>query len=805
MNAMNCRTAGIRYTVSKIEMALLIGATALLADYRLASAAAAADSPSGAAVESVPELEEITVTATRREERLRDVPMSVTAYDQSAMDAAGVKGIDEIARLTPGLTFTSSGYGGANNIAIRGVSSSVGAATTGVYIDDTPIQSRMIGDAGASTNAFPTVFDLERVEVLRGPQGTLFGAGSEGGTIRFITPKPSLQEFSGYTRAEVTQTEYGAPSYEAGIAAGGPLVDGTLGFRASVFERHAGGWIDRADPISGAVLDKNINSEHDLVARIAVTYAPSAQITITPALMYSDTTRGDDDRFWANLSNPASGVFLNGNPNSDAESERFSLPSLAINVDLGSAALISDTSYFDRHNDNPYPGGADVTAILTGIFTGKPIALLPGYPEFTANDNFINTQRVFTQEVRLQSADSHAKLSWTAGVFYQNAKQHFADAYQGQWDKWFSAFFGVPTTTQQVLGLPLLPNNVILNNNADSTDKQTALFGELSYQLTSKLALTTGLRYSWTQFSFSNAADGPFNGGPSLGTGATREHPLTPKVALKYQADANDMLYASAAKGFRPGGANSPVPAVTCAQDLHNLGLSSTPSTYNSDSVWSYEVGSKSEFLGGRVRSDVSLYYIRWDNIQQSVFLPICTYSFLDNLGSAVSRGADLDFEASITRDFVVKLAFEYDDAKYTQRVTAGGSSAPSAPVFVSDGDRLPVPKYRMTLSPEYGTQLSSRYRAYIRGDFTYASGYPTFPGAPSVDFLPDGSPQRATRYVTMRSGLQWDKWDVSVVVYNLTGSIDKTYYKNQEVGTPLFYETAFRPRTIGVAGTLHF
>jgi len=189
--------------------------------------------------------------------------LSITAYTTQQMDDQGVRQMDDLARLTPDLQFThTSGAAGNNssNIAIRGVFSDVGAATTGIYVDDTPIQMRNVGYWNA--NAFPQIFDLERVEVLRGPQGTLFGAGAEGGAVRFITPEPGLEKYSGYARAELGQTVNGAPSYEAGAAVGGPIVDDKLGFRVSAWGRTDGGYIDRVSPDTGRTVDSNSNYQH---------------------------------------------------------------------------------------------------------------------------------------------------------------------------------------------------------------------------------------------------------------------------------------------------------------------------------------------------------------------------------------------------------------------------------------------------------------------------------------------------------------------------------------------------------------
>src|SRR5450432_2200194 len=195
-------------------------------------------------------LEEIVVTATRRSERLQDVPISVTAFSQEKMDSQGLRSIDDVTRLTPGVAFSRNGTGSSANyndessdINIRGIDSAAGASTTGIYIDDTPIQSRHIGFG--AVNAFPALFDLDRVEVLRGPQGTLFGAGAEGGVIRFITPSPDLNKASGYIRSELATTRGGDPSYELSAAFGDVIIDNVLAFRVSASFRRDGGYVDR--------------------------------------------------------------------------------------------------------------------------------------------------------------------------------------------------------------------------------------------------------------------------------------------------------------------------------------------------------------------------------------------------------------------------------------------------------------------------------------------------------------------------------------------------------------------------------
>jgi outer membrane receptor protein involved in Fe transport len=230
-------------------------------------------------------------------------------------------------RQTPGIQFDPNGFGNQTNIAIRGVSSTVGAATTGIYIDDTPIQSRVVGYG--ATNAFPAVFDLARVEVLRGPQGTLFGAGSEGGTVRFITTQPSLDAAHVYARAEGSGTEGRAMSGELGASVTGPLIPGKLGFAASLWMRHDGGWVDRknANPeVVDAPYLKNVNYVDTQVGRVALKWTPVEGLEVTPSLFYQRRVANDSDNYWETLSSP--GHYVSGQPNAAPDRDRFLLPRL---------------------------------------------------------------------------------------------------------------------------------------------------------------------------------------------------------------------------------------------------------------------------------------------------------------------------------------------------------------------------------------------------------------------------------------------------------------------------------------------
>ena len=292
---------------------------------------------SGAAADAATEpaaavaLEEIVVTATRREENMSRVPISITAFNQDMLDNKGIKDFSDVARFTPGVSFDTSQ---TNQISIRGINSSGGSGTTGIYIDDVPIQVRALGFN--SDDALLKLFDLDRVEVLRGPQGTLFGAGSEGGTVRYITVQPSLTKTSEYAKAETSYTEGGAPSYEAGVAAGTPVIDGVLGVRVSAWYRRDGGWIDRIDPTTLEVVDKNANRDDTTVLRVAALWQPNEALRISPSILYQNSQRNDVTIYWPEYSDPSKDRYVSANPTPRPEPDKFYLPALNIQADLGS-------------------------------------------------------------------------------------------------------------------------------------------------------------------------------------------------------------------------------------------------------------------------------------------------------------------------------------------------------------------------------------------------------------------------------------------------------------------------------------
>jgi iron complex outermembrane recepter protein len=780
-----------------------------------ATTAAPASSASTSTSTSNPgaaELEEVVVTSQRRAERLQDVPISVSAFSQEKLDSQGLRSIDDVTQLTPGVTFERNGLSAASNyndensdISIRGIQSSAGTSTTGLYIDDTPIQTRHIGFG--TVNPFPVLFDLERVELLRGPQGTLFGAGSEGGTVRFVTPDPSLTTFSGYDRGELASTYTGDTSYEAGAAAGGPIVADVLGFRASAYYRRDGGYVDRENYMTGQITEPNSNWQNTANARLALKWAVNDKVSITPSLYYQRLYLNDTAAVWPELSNIQEGVFRNGNRQTNSSTDPFYLAAIKLDWDLGSAHLTADTSYFSRRQHSL----PDYTQFDRAVYGLDPRAPLGAAGESPFEDNQDNT----VMEVRLQSTNPDARISWTTGLFFTHLDENETqDIIDPTLNAEYTAAYGVPLCTAAA---PCPGGQIATQPEFRLVDRQYAAYGEANFKLTRAWSVTTGLRVARTEFTGDTIQYGPFVGATVgannalIANGSGAATPVTPRFVLNYQPDRDSLYYASAAKGYRVGGINQGLGSL-CDSSLATLGLTKGPNTYSADSLWSYELGAKNTLLDRRLQINSSLFVIDWKGIQQNVYLLACGLQFVQNLGQVRSEGGDIDVQMRPVDPLFIELTAAYTEARYTSTICGGpivctGPNATGAPI-VSKGDRLPGAPWTVTFSGEYTLPLIKDRQPYIHMDYHYATAQtallptqdpkngisdPTIPGLPLV------------RSLAMRAGMRWNGMDVSLYGQNLTNEHPLLFESRDTTAEDLYFARSTRPRTIGLTATYRY
>jgi iron complex outermembrane receptor protein len=820
----------------------------LAATMQTARAQDQAGAPAGESSTARGGLQEVVVTATRHEEALSRVPVSVTALTQETMDQKGIKDFLDIARFTPGVSIDNSV---TDAISIRGISSSGGAGTTGIYIDDTPIQMRSVGFNPDDT--LPKTFDLERVEILRGPQGTLFGAGAEGGAVRYLLTQPKVTGASTYLRSEASYTQYGQPNYELGIAHGMPVIDGTLGVRGSIWYRSDGGWIDRVDPTSRAVAEHNINHAGTLVARLAALWQPAASFSVTPSILYQNAKKHDDSTYWSAYSNAGAGNFNTATPERIPNDDEYYLPALKLQWDFGKSQIISNSSYYHRKQITAYQGtvydlsyyqtagayfavGCEAAGVAGNtcpwfpLIDGSGIHLPAGFTNYQTPNTMTNSQQSYTQELRWQSTDEAAKLHWTLGVFWQLAKAgSIEELNDTQIIPFFNYLYGIDPTSSSYYGpYYSCPTNVsytaipacdIYYNNNTTFDRQIAGYGELSYAFTDWFRLTLGERVARTSFSLTHYSDGLENFGPSPKPASERETPNTPKVTAAFQVDPNDLLYATYAKGFRVGGGNAPLPPY-CGPDLAAAGYpNGAPLTYKSDSTQSYELGSKNTF-GQALRIATSIYYIKWNGIQQNIYVAgACGLQFTDNLGTAVAWGGDLQAELALG-SVHIDLATGYTSARYTKN-SPSDCSLGGIPCKTSNGNAISGqaaidyepgvnPPFTVALGVEYGFKLGQR-DAFARADWQYASRNP-WPSAlqdprNTAQYNPFTYTLASSSFTTARAGVYLGDWQLALFVDNMFDSHRVTGYAlGQPAGVPTVQENdyTYRPRTIGINANWH-
>jgi len=773
------RTMKIRWGLSRISfLGVAFAALSAAAVAQQATQASSTKSePAG------PTLEEVTVTATRREESVLKVPISIAALTQDDLTARGAISIADISAMTPGLQFDLAypGISTYTTIAIRGMNANIGASVIGVYIDDTPIMVRLPANGGDGA-AFPVVFDFNRVEVDRGPQGTLFGASSEGGAVRFITNQPSLTDFGGQAHAQVGWTEYGGLSYETAAAVTGPLVDDKVGFRISLWESRDGGYVDRIQPYAPFdVVGRNDNTDNKLAIRGALAFKVSDDIRITPSLSYQSIQADNSGQFTGNVfSNPSAGEFYDSRLMPEYSTDHDFLPSLKIEAHLPFADLTSATSYWHRQLDVTF----DATGLVgtLGIINyGNPLG--PDFPTSLADyapGLSPQTERAFTQEVRLAS-NQPGFVSWVAGVFYDHRYQ--------------SDIFSLYSNLVD----PGAPN--ILYDFQSDLDRQIAAFANLDFHLTEKLTASLGERIARVKTFQINTAGGELNAGvPTYLTSSASETPSTPRAVLSYQADATDLFYISASKGFRVGGGNAALPPI-----CHTT----VPGAYASDSDWSYEIGAKNQLLDGRLQINTSAFHVLWTKIQQEISLGTCSgLPYITNAGNAIINGFDLSVQALVTDRLRFNLNTGLANAYFNQTVYA----SPGAPL-VEEGDKVGYPPqvnppWDVDALANYDFPLPESAKLYLRGDYQYHSHNPgpfrtQIPTGPA--YFPQEAADPATHLFNARLGYLRDKVDVSLYVDNVFDAhplLGKFLWSSSS--TLVAYDT-FRPRTVGLTANVSF
>jgi outer membrane receptor protein involved in Fe transport len=748
-----------------------------LASYVLGAGSAGAG-PADATSDSTA-LGEVIVTAQRRAEDVKEVPISISVLGQAALENSHIEGLEDISRAVPGLSFAAGGGPGLDNIEMRGVSSTSGSATVGIYLDDVPITVTNLYNGQVE----PRLFDLDRVEVLRGPQGTLYGASSVGGAIRFISHQPDLSAYGGSVNSLVSGTRHGGVNYDEQGVVNVPLIEDRAALRIGVDVGEDSGYIDNYT-LANLLARRGTNDDKWSVLRLSGKIAADDTLTITPALFGEWEKTGDTSVFY-----PGVGLYEQQKEVQEPSVDHLLVGSLTAAEQWTWAQLTSISSYFqqqfNRIEDGTYYNSEYLGYIIdsdppNGIMNqGYQIGLLPG-PVYT----WVKTS-VVTQEFRLASAPSpDSALSWIGGLFLSDYRVHRQfNAYIDDFNQTFQSIYGIPPQDAPVFAGATFPNNSVATDDTAEDEKQYAAFADISYRLIPSLKATAGLRYSYAPTIFNDFQGGYFSIGVPPVSRRAKFYATTPKFSLTYDASPEMTLYASASQGYRIGGSEIYISPSLCAQDLANLGLSSAPRNFNSDSLWSYEGGLKGRFFDGTLSINLDAYFVKWSNIQQTISLPICGYTITTNVGDAQSYGPELEVNYKPVPDLTLGLSTEYTHDALTKITSESGAAV---------GDHiLDVPEWMATLRFEYSRPIMDDIRGFARTDYDWT-------GPSNGAFSPTNPDYSRPIYSVLNAsvGVNLRRIEVSVFAKNLLD--DRKIIQRPAL---LFEPEAYtvRPLTVGL------
>jgi outer membrane receptor protein involved in Fe transport len=732
-------------------MGVAAAATALLCGAGAAAADAGATDATAAANET---LDTVIVTARKRQESLAEVPISITAFTAQSLEAYNIQSFDDYATKTPNVSFAygggPTGISDARTVAIRGITGQnlfgTGGAT-GFYIDDTPIPG----------SVDPRVLDIDNIEVLKGPQGTLFGESSLGGNVRLITKKPNLTEDEiGYMVQAGATSGGGSPDGGSGVIGNIVLSPDVLAVRVVAFGNHDAGYLTRTfptDPSSPATGNPDL-----IVPRTSVgnqgaetTYGGSisALLKISESfdarlrVMYQDTDYHGFPAAFAPLPafEPDYIIPRAFDVQPDAM-DRWTLPSLELNYRGSGFSVVSSSSYFYRHNHDLEDSTYGTQGILAGPFYA--VTNLPNQPFMWDGERYHNQ---VTEELRL-SFDPIHNVSGTVGLFYSKTRTLFSipDTYANGL---------VAATVGNTVG-GAAANDLIWTQENPGAEKDTSIFGELYYKFLDKFTLTLGARQYWLKQTIDYTANGYLNYVPTLSNPQESTQSGTdPKVGLAYQATEATMVYASASKGFRAGGAQANLPACTLPGlpigDILHL---------KSDTLWSYEVGTKTQLPQSGLVISAAAFHIDWKNLQQQVALP-CGFYLELNGGEAKINGAEIEVDGRVTADLQVRFGLGYEHTDIDDPgALADAGVLPGSPV-------LETPAWTATAGAVYTRSLNAQYDGFVSADYSYTGN--------SISLLNGGSGLIGERppfsLVNLRFGVKHEKQELSLNFHNLTNA----------------------------------
>jgi iron complex outermembrane receptor protein len=735
-------------------------------------------------------LGEVVVTAQKRNEALKEIPMSVSVVAGEALERQQADNFQDLVALVPGLSINTNTRG-VSRISLRGINTGGVASTVGVYVNDVPFGSSSGLANGAILSGDFDTFDMERIEVLRGPQGTLYGASSLGGVIKYVANAPSTEGFEGRLRASTEDVADGEMGYAATGVVNIPAGE-TFAIRASGFYREDGGFVDSignnpipafflepehppVNIVDGSRVEEDLNGLETYGGRISALFQPSENFSLNLTALFQDINSDNADVFEADPESlrPLYGDFVASRYHPEWTEVSYRIYSATIDWDLGPVSLQSVTSYGEFEEDFQRDfaavdfGGLNLAQIVTFSFSDPDTA----QPPLSAILDQVTATDKLTQELRIVSPESDS-FEWMIGAFYTDEDSGIDP----------QRIIAVDAGTQNpAAGIPDLVNTFLV-----STYEEIALFANATWHMTERFDLSFGGRWSENDQEASQSVDGILVGGlTEFDDVKSSESPVTWSVSPRFEFTDATSVYLRVATGFRPGGPNVLPPDSPPG----------TPTSYDSDELTNYELGLKTGSEDGRFSLDAAVYYLDWEDIQ--LFAVVNDVGINANGGTAVSKGLEFAATAKAGSGFSLTFAGAYTDAYLTEDTDpiVGGL----------DGDALPfVPEWSLTLGADYEWSVFGDSTAYVGGQVAYT-------GDRTADFGnrdADGDIREADSYTTvdLRTGLLKDRWSLELYGKNVTGEegindiIAPGSFPGGAVGIGVI-----RPRTIGLALGLRF
>ncbi len=762
-----------------------------------------------------PVTEVITVTARKQgEETIKDVPFSVAAPSEEILRSRGADNLEGVAANVAGFSVQNLGPG-QSQVALRGVSS-------GQIVRDQPGVKEQVGayldESVISLSLFTPdidLFDVTRVEVLRGPQGTLFGAGSESGTVRYITNQPELGVTNAVAELDANGTSGGDPGGSVKVAANAAL-GATTALRITGYYNKVGGFIDAVQP--SLRVKENVNGGEREGVRLALKSQPNENLTITPRIIYQRVKLDGWNR--RDVFNILANPFTTTRPKvslgeeqqftqvGEPFTDKFLLGDLDIDYKFGGMDFTSITSYTDRDVDVV----RDATA-LTASITGGSIGLPPAAYTINAPLDDKTRAKVFTEEMRLSGRTD--SLSWVGGLFYGDTDRKYG---QDLLVSGFEAVSGIPTAGVHA------PRDVLFFSRLHYKLKQYALFGEATWKVTDRLAITGGLRYYHFKEDRTQIFDGIF-ADPSPKPGSIKADGFAPRLMASFAASPSTNLNAQVSKGFRLGGINDPLNAPLCTPtDLRTFG---GHANWKDETLWNYEVGSKTAFMGGRGSLNLAAYYMDIKDLQATVTAGSCSSRVVFNVPKARAPGIELELTAAPNSSFDFAISGSYTDSTLQSTLTSTDATGHVTVVSgIEKGNRLPtVPRFQMVAAATFQRPMMSSWLGYATATYQYVGSRYTQVGDQAAGFgtvnmltftgIIGGPLTQGTftfdpllpaySIANLRVGMLNDTWDIALFVNNIADE-QALLALDQERGTRA--RVGFlvnQPRTFGISSRVKF